>query len=88
MSSSAPSSKGLDDEGVSDPESRAAVPVALLGTILIRSAFTALPIERLPGGGASAPELPDLFRRRAAFGRFPLDRWAARRDAILGPVAG
>lgn len=77
---------GLGDEGVGEPACRAAVPVAFLGTILVRSAFTALPIELLADDAPSAPNLPGLFRRRAAFGRFLLDRWAARRDTILGPL--
>lgn len=47
------------------------VRVGALGTLVIRSAFTALPVELL--GSDPTPDLEQLFERRAAYVAFLTD---------------
>ena len=64
---------GLRDEGSTASEDE--VRRGYVGALLVRSAFTALPIELLSGApaGGNAPDTTDIFTARARYARFVVD---------------
>ena len=68
---------GLGDEGWTGD--RQDVRRGFVGGLLLRSVFTALPLDRLRGPVDDATA--DLFASRARYARFLLDLWRSRANA-------